>query len=78
MEEEPAQELRCEQCHFPLFTCMRVVLPSEGDVLPIKRKESMIGDGDPVCVSTQVAKDLRGAAERWFGVDDPVFAVQPL
>jgi len=77
MEEEPAQELRSEQCHLPLFASVGVVLPSEGDSFPVKSKESMVGDGDPVCVSTQVTEDLSRTAECRFSVDDPVIAVQP-
>jgi len=77
MEEEPPQELRSEQCHLPLFASVAVVLPPEGDALPIKSKEPMVGDGDAVCVSTQVTEDLSRTAECRFRVDDPVIAVQP-
>ena len=77
MEEEPAQELRSEQCHLPLLAPVRVILPSECDAFPVKRKKSMVGDRDPVCISTQVTEDLSGAAEHGFSVDHPVVPVQP-
>ena len=56
---------------------MGVVLPSEGDALPVKCKESMVGDSDSVRVSAQIAEDLSRTAECRFSVDDPVIAVQP-
>jgi hypothetical protein len=56
---------------------MGVVLPSEGDALPVKDKESMVGDRDSVRVSAQIAEDLSRTAECRFSVDDPVIAVQP-
>jgi hypothetical protein len=77
MEEEPPQKLSAEQCHLPLFASVGVVLPSECDAFPIKCQESMVRDGNPVCVSTQVTEDLSRPAERRFGVDDPIIAVQP-
>ena len=77
MKEEPAQELRPKQGHLPLFASVGIVFPSEGDAFPIKGKEPMVRDSDPVCVSTQVTEDLSRTAECRFRVDDPVIAVQP-
>ena len=34
----------------------------------------MVGDGDPVGIAAEILQDVLGAAEGWFGVDDPVFA----
>ncbi len=75
MDEESAQKLRSEQCHLPLFAAVSVVLPSKGDVFPVRCKESMIGYGDPVCVSTQVTENLSRPAECRLSVDDPVLPV---
>ncbi len=36
----------------------------------------MVGDGDAVGVSSEVAEDLLGSAEGGLGVDDPVFLVE--
>ncbi len=36
----------------------------------------MIGDGDAVGVTAQKLEHIFGAAEGWFGVDDPIFSEQ--
>jgi len=35
--------------------------------------DASVGDGDSVGVAGKVLEYLGGAAERWLGVDDPVF-----
>jgi len=51
---------------------MRIVLPSESDVLPIKGQQPVIGDGDPMGVSAEIAEHLQRAAEGGFGINYPV------
>jgi len=77
MQEEPAQELRRQQRHLALFAAVSIVLPTEGDVLTIECLQPMIGDGDPMRITSQIAQDFRRPAEGWFGIDYPVLAVQP-
>ena len=36
----------------------------------------MVGDGDTMGVAGKVAEHVLGAAERWFGVNHPLFAKQ--
>ena len=33
--------------------------------------EAMVGDGDAMGVAAEIAEDVMGAAEGWFGIDDP-------
>ena len=55
MQEETAQELSSVQCHFALLAGMRIILPAEGDALAIIPQQTVIRNGDPVCVTTQIA-----------------------
>ena len=36
----------------------------------------MVGDGDAMGIACQVVEHMLGAAERWFGVDDPILLEQ--
>ena len=76
VQEEAAQELGSQQGHRTLSAAASIVLPSEDDAFAIECQEPMIGDGDPVRVSTEVAQDLDRAAEGQLGVDHPVLTVQ--
>ena len=38
--------------------------------------QAMVGDGDAVGVAGEIAEDMMGTAEGWFGMDDPVLAEQ--
>ena len=49
---------------------------AEGDVRVRDREQALIGDADAMGISTQVAKDVRCAAKRALGVDDPVLSVE--
>src|SRR5450759_2241692 len=53
---------------------LSVVLPGEGDVAVLDGKNAVIGEGDAVGVSGEVAQDLFGPAEGGLGVDDPFAA----
>src|SRR5881409_1542756 len=76
VEEEPAQELRRGQCHQALLVAVGVVLPAEGDALPVKDQESMVGDGDAMSVAAQVTENLPCASEGRLGIHHPVLAMQ--
>ena len=76
MEEEAAQELRPQKRHLPLFAAVGVVLPPEGHAFPVKSEEPVVGNGDPMRISAQVAEHLSGTAQSRFGIDDPVLPMQ--
>ena len=50
-----------------------VVLPTETDFAVVEGWDASVGDGDPMGVAGEVLEHLLGTAERWFGVDDPLF-----
>jgi hypothetical protein len=37
-----------------------IVLPAEGDALAIERQQTVIGDGDPMRVTAEIAEYLSG------------------
>ena len=55
---------------------MRVVLPSEGDVVVVHRQEAMIGDRHAMGVAGQVLQHVFRPAEGCLGVDHPVLPKQ--
>jgi len=55
---------------------MLIILPTEGNVLPIETQEPMIANGNAMCVSGQVVQHMFGAAKRWLSVDNPLLALQ--
>lgn len=64
------------QLHQTMFGAMGVVFVAKGNVLSIERHDSMIGNGDPMGVATQITQYLHGTAEGRLGVNEPVFPVQ--
>src|SRR5215831_12991221 len=53
-----------------------IILPAECNLLAIEGHEAVVGDGDAVSVAGEIAEDMMGTAEGWFGIDDPVLAEQ--
>ena len=76
MQKEAAQELVDGQRHRLLPVAMCGIAPSEGDVAMVERDESVVGDGDAVGVSAEIAQGMLGSSEGALGVDDPVVAEQ--
>jgi uncharacterized protein GlcG (DUF336 family) len=72
MEQEAAQELMRRDGHDLLLVAMRVVSPTEGDAAIAQGDKAMIGDGDAVGISGQVAQNLFRPAERRLGIDHPI------
>src|SRR6266700_4089438 len=77
VQEEAAQELGGEQCHRALLAAVSVVLPTKSDAFAIECEQPVIGNGDPVRISAEIAQDRLRSAEGRFGIDHPVLTVQP-
>src|SRR5215471_5319464 len=71
MQQAAAQKLVRGDRHLPFLVAVRVVLPSKGDRLAIKRNQPVIGDGHSMRVPGQILQQVMGAAERGFGIDNP-------
>ena len=76
MQEESAQELIERYGHQFLLIVVSGVPPTKGDLAVGQRDQSMVGDGHAMGVAAEILEHILGAAEGWFGVDDPVFAKQ--
>jgi len=74
VQEEPADELEGIEAHHPETTAPCVVLVTERDDPVLEGQQPVIGDGDAVRVTSQVLQHPPRAAERRFGIDDPLGA----
>lgn len=76
VKKEAAQELFDGQSHQPRLVAMSRVAPAKNDVPVGESNQPAVGDGDAVSVSPEIAQHMFWAAERLFGVDDPVVTEQ--
>ena len=76
MEQEAAQELWCRERHHSFVIAMGVISPAESDLVVGEGDQAMVGDGDAMRVAGEIAEDMMGTAEGWFGIDDPVLTEQ--
>jgi hypothetical protein len=76
MEEKAAQKLFRSHCHELLLAAVRVVLPTKGDSIIGKGNNPMVGDGHPMCIASQVMKNVLRTSERRFRVHDPILTEQ--
>src|SRR4029077_12394955 len=76
MEEETAQELLRGQCHLPLLIAVSIILPAKSNLVAVEGHEAVVGDGHAMSVTGEIAQHMKGTAERWLGVDDPVLTEQ--
>ena len=76
MQQEAAQELIQRYGHQFLFIVVSRVAPTKGNLAVGKRDQSMVGDSDAMGVAAEILEHIVGAAEGWFGVDDPVLSEQ--
>ena len=74
VQQEASQELICGEGHDLLLAAVSVVLPAEGDVIPVEADEAMVGDGDAMGIAGEIVKHVLGSAEGRLGIDDPVLA----
>jgi hypothetical protein len=66
-----AKKLSCPERHLPLLVSVRVIFPAKGDLFTIEGEETVIADSHPMRVTSEIAKDLGGSAERLFRVNNP-------
>jgi hypothetical protein len=76
VQQEAAQELIQRKGQQFLLIVVRRIAPMKGDLAVGQRDQSMVGDGYAMGVSAEILEYIVGAAEGWFGVDDPVFSEQ--
>jgi hypothetical protein len=76
VKQKAAQELLNRESHGPHSVAVRRVSPAEFDRVAGQSDQALIGDGDAMCVSAEIAEHILWSAERSFAVDDPIVLVQ--
>ena len=76
VEQKPPHELRSGDRHDSHLVAARIVPPTKRDVAAVEGKETVVGDGDTMSVSPEVADHLLGASEGRLGIDNPALTKQ--
>ena len=71
MKQKAPQELVGANGHHALPVTRSVILPSKRDPSILELGQSMVGDGNAMCVASEILQDVCGATERPLGIDDP-------
>jgi hypothetical protein len=74
MLAKAVHELGCGESHDALLVAVGVVSPSEGHVVTIEAKQTLVADGHAMGVTAKVAKHALGLPKSGLGIDDPVLA----
>jgi len=56
----------------PVEVCFANIFPLKRDLPLFEREQTLIGDGDAMCVAAQIFEHWLRAAEGWFGVHHPI------
>jgi hypothetical protein len=72
VEQEAAQELLDGESHQALLVAVCGISPAEGDLVPRKGDQAMIGDRHAVGVAAEITENVFGTTEGWLAVDHPV------
>ena len=71
VQQKPAYEFFGGDGHRALHVSMSVIFPAKRNVVAVEGEESVIGDGDSMCVTAEITEYLFGTAKGRFGIDDP-------
>lgn len=74
VKQEATQKLIVRDGHHFLPIVVGRVAPAEGDLAVGEGDQAMVGDGDAVSIAAEILQHILGSTERWFRVDDPIFA----
>ena len=72
VQEESPQKFDRRDRHGSRLTAVPIVLPLKGHGVVRDVEDPMIRDRYAVRVAREVMQHMRGSAEGWLGVDDPV------
>jgi hypothetical protein len=73
VEQEPTDELLGDKCHGLVTAVVAIVLPAKLNLPVVHSEQPVVRDGNPMGVSCDVLEDLLRSAERWLGVDLPIY-----
>src|SRR3984957_10793882 len=71
MDEEAADELVGIQCHRLLLAAATIILPLEANLAILDIKDTIVGNGDAVCIAADILQDLLRSGERALCIDRP-------
>lgn len=76
VEQKAPDELVDRQRHPFGMVVIGAGFVGKGNRITFDRLDPVVGDGNPVGISSEVFQDLRRAGEWLLGVDDPVFLME--
>ena len=76
MLQEAAEELCAVESHGALLAVIRIILPAEADLGFGDGENPMVGDGDPMGITSQVLQDVVWPAKRRLRIHDPIVLKQ--
>jgi hypothetical protein len=74
--QESAEKFFAGQRHGALLVVVCVVFPSQNHLGLVDREDAVVGNGYAVRVTAQIVQHVFRSAERWLGVNDPIFLKQ--
>ena len=72
MDKEATDELVGVQRHVPDAIAMPVILPLKGDLIVVKRLETLIADRHTMRVARQIRQHRFRSGEGRLGIDEPI------
>jgi len=76
VKQESPDELVSSDGHRSHLVTARVISPTEGNAFAIEGDDPMVGDGDTMSITAEIADDLFRAAEGGFGINNPILTKQ--
>ena len=76
MQQKAAQELINGYGHQFLPVAMRIIFPPKSHFAIGKRNQSMIGDGNTMCIARQILQHMIHAAKGLLGINYPLMPVK--
>jgi len=76
VKQESSNELVSRDVHRSHLVAAGVIPPTEGNAVAIEGDESVVGDGDPMSITAEIADDLFRPAEGGLGINNPILSKQ--
>jgi hypothetical protein len=67
MQQETSQELLRGERHLLFLIAVGVIVPAEGNLVVLESQETLVGDGHPMGVASEIAQHMLGTTEGWLG-----------
>lgn len=76
MEQKTPDEFRSRERHSLLFVMVTIIPPRKSNAITIKAQDSLIGNGDPMSITTEVFHNTGNVLKRWFAINDPLLLIE--